>query len=165
MYFAARLNTPADVFDSDVTKALEETMSELGLLYIRHSLVGNPIGGPVRGISGGERKRLSVGIELVEKPSLLLLDEPTSGLHATTALSLISTLKDLASKGRSIAVVIHQPRTTIFNMFDHLLVLSKRHMMFDGHPSRARAYLETCPSVQRLPPETGIADWIMDVII
>lgn len=92
------------------------------------------------------------------------LDEPTSGLDATTAQALISTLKDLARMGHSIAVVIHQPRTTIYNMFDHLLLLSKGNVLFDGEPSKARAFLESCPSVAKLPPETGIADWMMDII-
>lgn len=103
-------------------------------------------------------------MELVVKPSVLLLDEPTSGLDATTSYSLIATLKELASHGHSIAVVIHQPRTAIYNMFDHLLLLSQGHVVFNGPPSQARAHLESCPSVAKLPPETGIADWIMDVI-
>ena len=77
----------------------------------------------------------------------------------------MSTLKDLAKIGHSIAVVIHQPRTDIFKMIDHLLLLSKGHVVYDGAPSKVRAYLESCPSVSTLPPETGIADWIMDTII
>jgi ABC-type multidrug transport system ATPase subunit len=163
IYFAARLKTPEDISDAKVSKIVEETMDELGLLRVRHSLVGSPLAS-VRGISGGERKRVSVAVELVARPSLLFLDEPTSGLDATTALSLISTLKDLASLGYSIAVVIHQPRTTIYNQFDHLLLLSRGRVIFDGAPCQARTYLEACPTVTDLPPETGIADWIMDII-
>lgn len=163
IYFAARLKTSERVPDAEVRNVVEETMGELSLTHIRHSVVGSPLG-VMRGVSGGERKRVSVGAELVVRPSLLLLDEPTSGLDATTAQALIGTLRDLADIGHSIAVVIHQPRTTIFNMFDHLVLLSKGNMIYDGVPCRARSYLEGCPSVQELPPETGIADWIMDVI-
>lgn len=66
--------------------------------------------------------------------------------------------------GHSIVVVIHQPRTTIYNMFDHLLLLSKGRVIYDGETSKARAFLESCPSNSELPPETGIADWMMDII-
>ena len=74
------------------------------------------------------------------------------------------TLKELASLGHAIAVVIHQPRTSIFNLFDKLLLLSKGRVVFEGIPSEARQFLESCPNVNALPPETGKADWIMDVI-
>jgi ABC-type multidrug transport system permease subunit len=67
--------------------------------------------------------------------------------------------------GHSIAVVIHQPRTDIFKMIDHLLLLSKGRVLYNGPAASARTYLETCPSVQELPPETGIADWMMDTVI
>ena len=99
------------------------------------------------------------------RPSLLLLDEPTSGLDATTAWSLVSTLQQLAHKGgHAIAVVIHQPRTEIFNMFDHLLLLNHGKTVYNGPPKQARAYLESIPSVTPLPAETGLADWLMDII-
>ena len=74
------------------------------------------------------------------------------------------TLKELAALGHAIAVVIHQPRTSIFNLFDKLLLLSKGKVVFEGVPSEARHFLESCPDVDALPPETGKADWIMDVI-
>ena len=163
IYFAARLKTPESTPDAHVRQLVQDTMEELGLIHVQNSLVGSPTAA-VRGVSGGERKRVSVASELVVRPSLLLLDEPTSGLDATTAEALISTLRDLADMGHSIAVVIHQPRTTIYNMFDHLLMLSKGHTIYNGAPSKARSYLESCPSVPELPPETGIADWLMDII-
>jgi len=163
IYFAARLKTPESTTDADVRKVVQDTMEELGLIHVRNSLVGSPVAA-VRGVSGGERKRVSVASELVVRPSLLLLDEITSGLDATTAEALISTLRDLADMGHSIAVVIHQPRTTIYKMFDHLLLLSKGHTIYNGAPGKARSYLESCPSVSELPPETGIADWLMDII-
>lgn len=164
IYFAARLKTPSGVSDSDVRVLVEETMRELGLLHVRNNLIGSPSRSGSK-ISGGERKRTAVAVELVVRPPVLLCDEPTSGLDATTALSLMKTLKDLASLGHSIAVVIHQPRTDIFNMLDRVLLLSKGRVIYDGKTCRARSYLETLPSVTPLPPETGIADWIMDTII
>jgi ABC-type multidrug transport system ATPase subunit len=168
LYFAARLKTPEATSDDTVKQVVAETMKELGLIHIRDSLVGNPLGGngggtTVRGISGGERKRVAVGAELVARPSCLLLDEITSGLDSSTAQSLMATLKDLARHGHSIAVVIHQPRTAIYNMFDHLLLLSRGQVVYNGHPSHARAFLEAA-SGQELPLETGIADWMMDIV-
>lgn len=77
IFYAARLKTPESTPDSEVKKVVQETMEELGLLHVRNSLVGSPIS-LIRGISGGERKRVSVASELVVRPSLLFLDEPTS---------------------------------------------------------------------------------------
>jgi len=110
---------------------------------------------------------VSVATELVVKPSVLFLDEPTSGLDATTAKALIVTLKNLSMNGgHSIAVVIHQPRTEIYHMFDHLLLLRRGgQVVFDGPANMARQYLESIPTVDKLPPETGIADWMMDIVI
>lgn len=164
IYFSARLKTPSDVPDEKVSDLVHDTMEELGLLHVKNSLIGSATSGQ-RGISGGERKRVSVASELVVRPSLLLLDEPTSGLDSTTAWNLISTLRDLAYLGgHAIAVVIHQPRTEIFNLFDHLLLLNHGLTVYDGPPKEVRSYLETIPSVEPLPPETGIADWLIDTI-
>jgi ABC-type multidrug transport system ATPase subunit len=164
IYFGARLKTPSDIADAQVRSLVEEAMNELNLLHIRDRLIGSPAMN-LPGISGGERKRVAVAAELVVRPSLLVLDEPTSGLDATTAYSLMTTLKQLAGLGHSIAVVIHQPRTDIFKLIDHLLLLSKGRVVYNGEAACARQYLETIPDVGELPPETGIADWIMDTII
>jgi ABC-type multidrug transport system ATPase subunit/ABC-type multidrug transport system permease subunit len=164
IYFAARLKTPCDVADDAVKSLVKEIMEELGLWHIRDNLIGSALTN-MPGISGGERKRAAVAAELVARPSMLILDEPTSGLDATTARSLMATLKDLVNVGHSIAVVIHQPRTDIYKMIDHLLLLSKGRVLYDGPAAEARSYLESCPAVGGLPEETGIADWIMDMVI
>lgn len=166
IYFAARLKTPSKVSNENVQLLVEETMKELGLWHVRNSLIGSSTTG-APGISGGERKRTAVAVELVVRPPLLLCDEPTSGLDATTAHSLIKTLKGLAALGHSIVVVIHQPRTDIFQLLDNLLLLSKGRVVYDGPTAEVRSYLEGLSSstVSPLPPETGIADWIMDTII
>jgi len=89
---------------------------------------------------------------------------PSTGLDSTSAQNLMVTLKDLAGAGHSVAAVVHQPRTEIFNMFDDLLLLSRGRAVYSGRPSGARECLEACPGVTPLPAQTGIADWIMDVI-
>ena len=166
LYIAARLKTSNDVSDDAVRTIVVETMKELNLLHVRHTLVGDPLLGgnsTTRGISGGERKRVAVGMELVVRPSILLLDEITSGLDSTTAYHLMITLQQLAhTKGHTIVVVIHQHRTTIFNLFDHLVLLSRGNIIYDGPPNQLRSYLELC--YDPLPPETGIANWMMDIV-
>jgi len=95
--FAARLKTPQSVSDEDIDMLVDNTLSTLGLSHVQNSLIGAPGGsGKSRGISGGERKRVAVAVELVARPSVLLLDEPTSGLDATSAYQLMVTLKQLA---------------------------------------------------------------------
>eukprot|EP00522_Entomoneis_paludosa_P017210 CAMPEP_0172445160 /NCGR_PEP_ID=MMETSP1065-20121228/5083_1 /TAXON_ID=265537 /ORGANISM="Amphiprora paludosa, Strain CCMP125" /LENGTH=748 /DNA_ID=CAMNT_0013195957 /DNA_START=16 /DNA_END=2262 /DNA_ORIENTATION=- len=184
VWYAARLKTPQSVDDTVVQQLVRDTLQQLELERVQHSLVGNPLA--VRGISGGERKRVAVASELVLRPSLLCLDEPTSGLDATTALGLMQTLQQLAhDQGHAICVVLHQPRTTIFNSYlDSLLLLSQGRVIYHGPPQQVRPYLEQLrqhpinhedeegnendtvgiPVVTPLPPETGIADWIMDVV-
>lgn len=163
LYIAARLKTSNTISNETVRHIVVETMKELNLLHVRHTLVGDPLLGTTRGISGGERKRVAVGMELVVRPSILLLDEITSGLDSTTAYNLMITLQQLAhTKGHTIVVVIHQPRTTIFNLFDHLVLLSRGNIIYDGPPKQIRSYLELY--YDPLPPETGIADWMMDIV-
>jgi hypothetical protein len=85
-----------------------------------------------RGISGGERKRVSVGHELLINPSIILLDEPTSGLDSTTAMNLVSTLCQLAAGGRAVITTIHQPSSRLYQQLDKLLLLSDGHAMYYG---------------------------------
>lgn len=164
--FAAKMKTPESEVHR-VPQMVDEVLDDLGLTGVQHSLIGQSHGGPGRGISGGERKRVSVAVELVSKPSIIFLDEPTSGLDSTSAFELMLTLKKLARKGgHAIVAVIHQPRTTIFDLFDGLLLLSKGEEVYSGPANGARAVLESCPIIgSPLPEQTNVADWIMDMIM
>jgi ABC-type multidrug transport system ATPase subunit len=87
-----------------------------------------------RGISGGERKRTSIGYELITEPSLLLLDEPTSGLDSSTALRIMNVLKKEASRGMTILATIHQPSAELFTIFDRCISLSEGYTIYSGPP-------------------------------
>lgn len=92
-------------------------------------------------LSGGERKRLSIALELVANPNIFFLDEPTSGLDEVTAAQCIRLLSRLASQGRTIVCTIHQPSATIFNYFDNIFVLAKGQCVYQGTPSAIIPFL------------------------
>jgi ABC-type multidrug transport system, ATPase component len=164
--FAATLKTPRSEIHR-VKSMVDQVLEDLGLGSVQHSMIGQSLGGPGRGISGGERKRVSIAQELVTKPPLIFLDEPTSGLDSSAALELMKILKRLCLHGgHSIVTVIHQPRTTIFDLVDDLLLLSRGEEVYSGPALGARQVLESCPIIGfKLPEQTNIADWIMDLII
>ncbi|KAM4073425.1 hypothetical protein ACJW30_10G017300 [Castanea mollissima] len=102
------------------------------------------IGGPLfRGISGGEKKRVSIGQEMLINPSLLLLDEPTSGLDSTTAQRILNTVKKLASGGRTVVTTIHQPSSRLYHMFDKVVLLSEGSPIYYGPASKAMEYFSS----------------------
>jgi len=93
------------------------------------------------GLSGGQKRRLSVAIELLRRPMIIFLDEPTSGLDARSSLDIAILMKDLAQSGRTIVTTIHQPREEIFELFDDLLVMDQGRVAFQGPPKAAIPYL------------------------
>eukprot|EP01098_Paradermamoeba_levis_P014039 TRINITY_DN6586_c0_g6_i1.p1 TRINITY_DN6586_c0_g6~~TRINITY_DN6586_c0_g6_i1.p1 ORF type:complete len:649 (-),score=165.77 TRINITY_DN6586_c0_g6_i1:164-2110(-) len=120
--FAASLKLPGSTPNSKVEEIVESIMAELGLDDIRDSKIGTEF---VRGISGGEKKRVCIGCELVTFPSLLFLDEPTSGLDSFSAFNLLTTLRNLANRGRTIIFTIHQPSSEIYRLFDNILLVTE----------------------------------------
>merc|ERR1711907_249651 len=115
-----------------------------------------------RGISGGEKKRVAIGQELLYNPSVVLLDEPTSGLDSTTALNLVHTLRTLAQVGnRTIITTIHQPSSRIYQMLDKLLLLGLGHLLYFGDASDAADYFATIGYT--MPYGMNPADYFLDV--
>ncbi len=106
--------------DEKITEMVNETLSDLGLYETRNLKVGSPLD---KTISGGQRKRLNISLELIREPSVLFLDEPTSGLSSRDSENIMDLLKELALTGKLIFVVIHQPSSDIFKMFDKLMIL------------------------------------------
>ncbi|KAA8539287.1 hypothetical protein F0562_025979 [Nyssa sinensis] len=122
LWFSARCRLSADLPKPDKVLIVERVVESLGLQAVRDSLVGTV---EKRGISGGQRKRVNVGLELVMEPSLLILDEPTSGLDSSSSQLLLRALQREALEGVNICMVVHQPSYTLFKMFDDLILLAK----------------------------------------
>ncbi|KAF7829099.1 ABC transporter G family member 14 [Senna tora] len=140
LVFTALLRLPNSLTKDEKVEHVERVISELGLTRCRGSMIGGPL---FRGISGGEKKRVSIGQEMLINPSLLLLDEPTSGLDSTTAMRIISTIKRLASGGRTVVTTIHQPSSRLYYMFDKVVLLSEGRPIYNGPASTALDYFSS----------------------
>ncbi|KAJ0750908.1 putative ABC transporter, AAA+ ATPase domain, ABC-2 type transporter [Helianthus annuus] len=140
LVFTALLRLPNSLTSQQKIAKAEDVIVQLGLTRCKTSIVGGPA---LRGISGGERKRVSIGQEMLINPSLLFLDEPTSGLDSTTAQRIVSTLWELAKGGRTIVMTIHQPSSRLFYMFHKVLLLSEGNPLFFGKGSEAMSYFNS----------------------
>lgn len=138
--YTALLRLPKQLSKQEKKEQAETVMEELGLTRCRDSVVGGPL---LRGVSGGERKRVSIGQEMLVNPSLLFLDEPTSGLDSTTAQRIIATLRRLARGGRTVITTIHQPSSRLYRMFDKVVVLSDGCPIYSGHAGRVMEYFRS----------------------
>eukprot|EP00164_Ancoracysta_twista_P000118 GFYU01000172.1.p1 GENE.GFYU01000172.1~~GFYU01000172.1.p1 ORF type:complete len:677 (+),score=259.76 GFYU01000172.1:101-2131(+) len=126
---SAKLRLPKDTPLSEKMARVEDIIATLQLEHCVDTIVGNTM---IKGISGGERKRLAIGMEMITNPDILYLDEPTSGLDTYTAASVVSTLKELALAGRTIIATIHQPSSEIFHSFDNLILMGHGEVLYHG---------------------------------
>lgn len=129
MMLAAHFYLPNGVSQEAKEVLVMNVIDEMGLRKAKDTIIGDEKG---RGVSGGERRRANIGAQLISDPAVLFLDEPTSGLDAFQANSVMESMKSLASNGRLVISVIHQPRSSIYEMFDRLLLLSSGRVMFLG---------------------------------
>jgi ABC-type multidrug transport system ATPase subunit len=126
--------------DDEIAKNCNELLANLGLSETRHLKVGSPL---EKTISGGQRKRLNISLELIREPSVLFVDEPTSGLSSRDSENIMDLLKELALKGKLIFVVIHQPSSDIYKMFDKLMILDVGgYPIYYGNPVDAVSYFK-----------------------
>ena len=139
LYYNAKLSFGQKSSD-EITEIVDQTLSVLGLSETRDLKVGNPLD---KTISGGQRKRLNIALELIREPSVLFVDEPTSGLSSRDSENIMDLLKELSLKGKLIFVVIHQPSSDIFKMFDKLLVLDNGgYPIYNGNPVDSLVYFK-----------------------
>jgi ABC-type multidrug transport system ATPase subunit len=126
--------------DEEIAKRCNSLLADLGLSETRHLKVGSPL---EKTISGGQRKRLNISLELIREPSVLFVDEPTSGLSSRDSENIMDLLKELALKGKLIFVVIHQPSSEIYKMFDKLMILDVGgYPIYYGNPVDAVSYFK-----------------------
>ncbi|GAM18042.1 hypothetical protein SAMD00019534_012170 [Acytostelium subglobosum LB1] len=138
LHYTAMLKLPESMAPPKKVERVNSVLAELGLSHVAHNRIGTPEN---RGISGGERRRLSIAAELLVDPSILFLDEPTSGLDSHSASELMTLLKQLAkNRNRTIIFSIHQPSAEIFDLFDNLIILHHGHPYYSGRASESVQY-------------------------
>lgn len=139
LYYNAKLCFDA-MSEEDIQKAVDKVLYDLDLFEIRNLKVGNALN---KYISGGQRKRLNIALELIREPSVLFVDEPTSGLSSMDSDMVMDLLKELSLKGKLIIVNIHQPSSDIYKLFDKLLIMDKGgHPIYQGNPVDAVIYFK-----------------------
>lgn len=160
LVYSARLRLSAGKPLKEQMALVDDVINILQLRHVQHNVVGSV---ERRGISGGQRKRVNLGWELAAKPSLLLADEPTSGLDATAAADVLLGLSRIAELGLNVVTVIHQPRYSIFTLFDDVMLLAKGGRLAYLGPSRlALDYFSSLGF--DLPPNENPADFCLDVL-
>ncbi|KAJ3155417.1 hypothetical protein HDU86_004319 [Geranomyces michiganensis] len=157
--YSAILRLPAEISKDEKIRRADKVLLELGLKNCADRLVG---GEGVKGLSGGEKRRLSIGIQILTNPAVLIIDEPTSGLDAYTSHNLIVKLKSIASSGRTVICSIHQPRSDIVNLFDTSLLLARGgRTVFSGASANMLPYFAQLD--HPIPPFTNPADFALDL--
>jgi ABC transport system ATP-binding/permease protein len=140
LYYNAKLCFD-NLTEEEIKAKVDLTLKNLGLYEIRGMKVGSPLN---KKISGGQRKRLNISLELIREPAVMFLDEPTSGLSSRDSENILDLLKELALKGKLLFVVIHQPSSDIFKMFDRLIILDTGgHLIYNGNPIESIVYFKT----------------------
>uniref|UniRef100_A0AAX7TUE9 ABC transporter domain-containing protein n=1 Tax=Astatotilapia calliptera TaxID=8154 RepID=A0AAX7TUE9_ASTCA len=159
--FSAALRLPSSISHKEKKQKVDRLIKELGLGRVADSKVGTQL---IRGISGGERKRTNIGMELIIDPPVLFLDEPTTGLDASTANSVLLLLKRMANNGRTIILSIHQPRYTIYRLFDSLTLLVNGHQVPFKNCLLKYSVVLNLVGGYICEPHNNPADFFLDVI-
>ncbi|NXD71274.1 ABCG2 protein, partial [Eolophus roseicapillus] len=157
--FSAALRLPKSVKEREKNERVNQIIKELGLSKVADSKVGTQLS---RGVSGGERKRTSIAMEIITDPDILFLDEPTTGLDASTANAVLLLLKRMAKQGKTIIFSIHQPRYSIFRLFDNLTLLAAGRVLYHGPSQHAMEYFMSIG--YECEPYNNPADFFLDII-
>lgn len=139
LYYNAKLCFD-NLTEEEIITRVDSVLKNLGLYEIRNMKVGSPLN---KKISGGQRKRLNISLELIREPAIMFLDEPTSGLSSRDSENILDLLKELARKGKLLFIVIHQPSSEIFKMFDKLIILDTGgYLIYNGNPVDSIEYFK-----------------------
>ncbi|XP_026427315.1 ABC transporter G family member 6-like [Papaver somniferum] len=131
LMFSAEFRLPRSISKSKKMERVRALISQLGLQNAANTVIGDE---GHRGISGGERRRVSIGVDIIHDPILLFLDEPTSGLDSTSAFMVVKVLQQIARSGSLVIMSVHQPSNRILSLFDHLIFLSRGQTVYNGSP-------------------------------
>ncbi|KAJ3329639.1 hypothetical protein HDU76_007506 [Blyttiomyces sp. JEL0837] len=157
---AARVRLPGHWGSSQIEEHVDNVLKALGLSHVADTLIGDENS---RGVSGGQRKRVNIGMELAAAPLAMFLDEPTSGLDSTAALDVADILSNIAQLGLTIVAVIHQPRIEIFRKFDDVLMIAPGgQVAYLGPTNMAQAYFESLGF--EFDPLANTSDTLMDIL-
>lgn len=154
--FSALLRLPPDTDTSTIESIVNHLLSELGIEDCADIIIGNVL---IKGISGGQKKRTSVGVEMITDPSLLFLDEPTSGLDSFAAFNLIELLRDVARNGAAVVCTIHQPSSEVFHIFDLVMFLKAGRIVYSGPAAEISEYF--AQRGRACPEHYNPADFVM----
>jgi ABC-type multidrug transport system ATPase subunit len=158
--FAAGLRLPPFMSRKEKNQRAEDVILKMGLKDCADNLIGSEF---KKGISGGEKRRVSIAVQILTNPKVLLLDEPTSGLDAFTATSVIEVLKTLAEEGRTIIMTIHQARSDIFKSFHNVILLARGgSAVYSGQVQHMLAHFQKLGF--ECPHTTNPADFALDLI-
>eukprot|EP00192_Tetraselmis_astigmatica_P001759 CAMPEP_0117657340 /NCGR_PEP_ID=MMETSP0804-20121206/5278_1 /TAXON_ID=1074897 /ORGANISM="Tetraselmis astigmatica, Strain CCMP880" /LENGTH=1545 /DNA_ID=CAMNT_0005463787 /DNA_START=295 /DNA_END=4932 /DNA_ORIENTATION=- len=164
LQFSAALRLPAEATPMQRNQVVQDTIAMVELELLQESLVGMP---GLSGLSGEQRKRLTIAVELVSNPSVVFLDEPTSGLDSTAAATVVRAMQSISDAGRTVMATIHQPSIEIFSAFDALVLLKRGgRLIFFGELGEACSkligYLESQPLVDPILDGYNPATWMLD---
>ncbi|CAK9158638.1 unnamed protein product [Ilex paraguariensis] len=156
---SSEVRLPPSISRSEKKKRVNELLDQLGLTSATHTYIGDE---ERRGVSGGERRRVSIGVDIIHKPSLLFLDEPTSGLDSSSAFSVVEKVKDIARGGSIVLMTIHQPAFRIQMLLDRITVLARGRLVYLGGPTALSAHLSGFG--RPVPDGESNLEYLLDVI-
>ncbi|KAF1933517.1 ATP transporter [Didymella exigua CBS 183.55] len=160
LHFAAQLALPSSVSKAERNARIEGLLSSFGLQDQADTIIGTPLR---KGVSGGQKRRVSVAAQLMTSPRILFLDEPTSGLDSAASWKVMSFVKELAKKHRFLVLAsIHQPSTTTFELFDKLLLLSKGKVAYNGPVAGIKDYFSGLG--YNMPLYTNPAEYVIQLV-
>ena len=159
LYFSARIRL--GITHDEAVALAEEVLEQLHLGGCKDTIIGVP--GHIKGISGGEKKRVNIGNELITNPYIMILDEPTTGLDSVNAVRVGLLLQELAhDEGRTVICTIHTPSSELFDLFDDLLLLAKGHVIYHGPRDDAIAYFAAAG--HPVPARVNPSEFYMDLL-
>ncbi|KAJ4320367.1 hypothetical protein N0V94_003441 [Neodidymelliopsis sp. IMI 364377] len=162
LHFAAQLALPSSVSKAERKARIEGLLSSFGLHGQADTIIGTPIR---KGVSGGQKRRVSVAAQLMTSPRILFLDEPTSGLDSAASWEVMSFVRELAKKHKFLVIAsIHQPSTTTFELFDKLLLLSKGKVAFNGPISEINHYFGGLGYDEQMPMYMNPAEYVIQLV-